>query len=43
MESTLAAEWEFNIYAQALLLNSQDFAEAVAAVQEKRKPRFQGK
>ncbi|HKI97724.1 MAG TPA: enoyl-CoA hydratase-related protein [bacterium] len=42
MESTLAAEWEHNIYAQAMLLDSRDFAEAVAAVQEQRKPHFEG-
>jgi enoyl-CoA hydratase len=43
MESTLAAEWDFNVYAQAMLLDSADFAEAVAAAREQRKPRFQGK
>lgn len=43
MESSLAAEWEFNLYAQAMLLNSADFAEAVAAMAEKRQPEFKGK
>lgn len=40
MESTLAGEWEFNVFAQSMLLNGADFAEAVAAMGEKRKPRF---
>jgi enoyl-CoA hydratase len=43
MESTLAAEWEHNVWAQAMLLNTADFAEAVAAVREQRKPRFEGR
>ena len=43
MESTLAAEWDFNLYAQSMLLNSEDFAESVAAMAEKRTPNFTGK
>lgn len=43
MESSLAAEWEYNLYAQAMLLNSADFSEAVTAMAEKRKPEFRGK
>lgn len=40
MESTLASEWEFNVFAQSMLLNGDDFDEAVTAMEEKRKPRF---
>ncbi len=42
-ESTLAAEWEHNIYVQSMLLDSEDFAEGVAAMKERRKPRFAGR
>lgn len=43
MESSLAAEWEQNSYVQGLLIDSDDFKEGVAALKERRKPRFKGR
>ncbi len=43
MESTLAAEWEHNVYVQSMLIDSADFAEALAARKEKRAPQFRGR
>jgi enoyl-CoA hydratase/carnithine racemase len=42
MESTLFAEWEVNAYAQATLLSSNDFKEAVSAIKTSRDPFFKG-
>jgi enoyl-CoA hydratase/carnithine racemase len=38
MDGTLAGEWEFNVQAQAILLNGPDFREFAASVEEGRKP-----
>ncbi|MDA1101902.1 MAG: enoyl-CoA hydratase-related protein [Proteobacteria bacterium] len=43
MESTLAAEWEHNVYVQALLIDSEDYAEGVRALLERRKAKFLGR
>ncbi len=40
MESSLAAEWEFNLEAQTMLIAGPDFKEAVAALRAARPPRF---
>ncbi len=40
MEGTLAGEWEFNLQVQAMLISGPDFAEALDAIEQKRKPVF---
>lgn len=43
LESSLAAEWEHNIYVQSMLLGSNDYSEGVAAMKARRKAVFRGK
>jgi enoyl-CoA hydratase/carnithine racemase len=43
LETTLAGEWEHNVYVQSMLLASEDFGEGVAALREGRRPRYQGR
>ena len=42
LETSLSTEWEYNLQAQALLLTGPDFAEAMSAMAENRKPVFAG-
>jgi enoyl-CoA hydratase/carnithine racemase len=41
-ETSLAAEWESNLHAQAILIGSDDFAEAVRAAGASERPKFTG-
>ena len=43
MESSLAAEWEHNVYVQSMLLNTHDYKQGVTALRERRKPTFEGR
>lgn len=43
LESGMEAEWSANVSAQAALLSTDDFAEGLAAVTEKRTGRFAGR
>ncbi len=43
MESTLASEWEHNVYVQSMLLNTHDYQQGVAALRERRTPVFEGR
>lgn len=42
-ESTMEKEWAANLMAQAILMSSEDFAEGVASVVERRVPRYGGR
>jgi enoyl-CoA hydratase/carnithine racemase len=41
MESTLAAEWKHNVYAQNMLLNTNAYKQGVATFRERRTPAFE--
>lgn len=42
LETSMEAEWSSNVLNQAVLLSSSDFREGLAAVKEKRQPKFTG-
>ncbi len=43
LESSMAHEWAANVSTQAILLGTDDFREGLAAVRERRPPRFTGR
>lgn len=43
LESSMEKEWATNVLAQSILLGTEDFREGLAAVTERRAPRFEGR
>ena len=43
LETTMAAEWSANVLNQAILIGTEDFAEGLDAIKEKRAPAFAGR
>ena len=43
LETSMETEWSANVLTQSMLLGSQDFREGMAAVQDRRAPRFGGR